>query len=364
MKITFVTPFPDMSGGIKVISIHAQLLARRGHDVSIVSQGFKKPDLKTLVRSVLKDRDFTYFKSKPSHLDYIRLPHKIINHPPPITDKDVPDADIVVATWWETAEWVMNLSDFKGAKVYFIQAHEIYDYLPKERVSATYAFPMQKITISRWLVDIMRNKYGDAETSLVPNSVDTNQFHAPPRDHQPVPTVGMLYSKVYWKGCDISLKAFELATEEIPDLRLVAFGKEAFKNQFPRGTRYYQLPPQDKIRDIYAGCDVWLCGSWEEGFGLTVLEAMACRCPAVSTKVGGPLDIIEDGVNGFLVPTGDIKGLSGKLIKVLSMPDERWKQMSEAAYRKAASYKWEDASLAFEKALQKAIKRRRQGKLG
>jgi hypothetical protein len=47
----------------------------------------------------------------------------------------------VIATWWETAEWVDRLSVSKGKKVYFIQHYEAFDYLPKERVEATWRLP-------------------------------------------------------------------------------------------------------------------------------------------------------------------------------------------------------------------------------
>ena len=50
-----------------------------------------------------------------------------------MTDVDVPDGDLIIATWWETAEWVNALSPNKGAKVYFIQHHEIF---PTFRLSA------------------------------------------------------------------------------------------------------------------------------------------------------------------------------------------------------------------------------------
>jgi hypothetical protein len=66
----------------------------------------------------------------------------------PITDKDICDADIIMATWWETAEWVAKLSPSKGTKVYFLQPYEALDYLPKGRVKSTWLLPMHKIAIA------------------------------------------------------------------------------------------------------------------------------------------------------------------------------------------------------------------------
>jgi len=71
-----------------------------------------------------------------------------------IVDSDFPDADAVIATWWETAEWVAQLSPTKGAKV-FMQGHEVFLGLPLDRVTATYHVPIHKIVVADWLVDVV-----------------------------------------------------------------------------------------------------------------------------------------------------------------------------------------------------------------
>ncbi|MGQ4650681.1 glycosyltransferase [Lyngbya aestuarii] len=364
MKITFVLPHASMAGGVRVVAIYAEHLKRRGHEVCVVSTPRTPLKVKEKFKSLLKGNGWpTDPKPGPSHLDNVDVPHKIIDHLPPVVENDLPDADLVVATWWTTAEWVASLSEAKGAKAYFIQHHEVFDYLPKDRVEATYSLPLHKITISKWLLDLMQNRYGDSHVSLIPNSVDTKQFYAPPRGKQSMPTVGMLYSPIYWKGCDISLKAFALAAQEIPNLRLVAFGNNSPSPDLPlpKGTEYVQQPQQNRIKDIYASCDVWLCGSRSEGFHLPPLEAMACRCPVLSTQVGGPVDIIENGVNGYLVPIEDHNALAKHLVKVLSLSDAEWQAMSNAAYATATRYTWDDATDLFEAALHTTVERTQRG---
>jgi glycosyltransferase involved in cell wall biosynthesis len=364
MKITFVLPVVNMSGGIRVVAIYADRLKKRGHEVFVVSTPKRRPNLRQQMRSLRRGKGWiSVTKNNSSHFDNVDVPHHVINRFRPVTNADVPDADVVIATWWETAEWVANLSEAKGAKAYFIQHHELHDYLPKERVEATWSLPMHKITISKWLVDLARTKYGDSNVSHVPNSVDTEQFYAQLRGKQAIPTVGMMYSTTNWKGCDISLKAFSLAAQNIPNLRLVAFGNQRPSSNLPLppSTEYVCQPPQSTIKDIYAKCDVWLCGSWSEGFHLPPLEAMACRCPVVSTQVGGPMDIIKDGINGYLVQTGDYTALANQLIRVLTCSNDKWQTMSEAAYTTAIRYTWDDATELFEAALYTAIERRQRG---
>ena len=365
MKITFVMGSGfSLAGGDRVIAIYAERLKKRGHDVFVISRPQQPPSLRDQMRSLLRGQGLIAVPKKlPSHFDNVDVPHALIDRWRPIVDADVPDADVVIATWWETAEWVANLSKAKGAKAYFIQHHEMFDYLPKERVAATWSLPLHKITISQWLVELARTQYGDSNVSLVLNSVDTDQFYSPPRWKQPSPTVGLLYGTASWKGCDVSFKAFSLAAHKIPGLHLIAFGAHdpAEHLPLPEGTKYIKQPAQDTIKDIYASCDVWLCGSWSEGFHLPPLEAMACRTPVVSTRVGGPLDIIEDGVNGYLVPIGDSTALGNQLIHVLTLPEAEWRKMSDAAYATATRYTWDDATELFEAALHTAIEREKRG---
>jgi glycosyltransferase involved in cell wall biosynthesis len=304
-------------------------------------------------------------QNQSSHFDNIGVPLKFIEHYRPIIDTDVPDADVVVATWWETAEWVANLSEAKGAKVYFIQAPESrFEYLPTKRVEATYSQPWHKITVSKQLVDWHQTNYGDTDIPLVRYSVDTEQFNAPPRGKQAIPTVGVMYSTVYWKGCHISLKAFTLAAKKFPNLRLIVFG--AIPNPspdlpLPPGTDYICQPPQNTLKDIYARCDAWLFGSSQlESFGLPLLEAMACRTPVIGTHGGAAPELLSEG-GGILVK--DAEDMAKAIERVCNLGDSEWRAMSDAAYATATQYTWDDATQLFEQALFTAIERWKRGEL-
>jgi glycosyltransferase involved in cell wall biosynthesis len=263
----------------------------------------------------------------------------------------------VVATWWETAEWVAELSVAKGVKAYFIQHHEIHDGQPKERVAATWKLPLHKVTISKWLSDTNQRMYGLGPIPVIHNSVDMEQFHAPARERGDPPTVGLLYSKTYWKGLALSFRAIEIARKQVPDLRVVMFGahEEVAELPLPKGANLIVRPAQDQIRDIYARCDWWLCGSLAEGFHLPPLEAMACRVPVVSTAVGGPMDIVRDGENGFLSPVGDPEALGANLTRALELSSGDWKVMSDHALGTATDYTWDDATDRFESELQRIV---------
>lgn len=354
MKITFILHSHNLSGGNRVISIYADHLQKMGHEVYIVCPELEKLTLIKYVKSLTKRKailkqDLTFYRDK-------QLNNIFLDHPPPIRDVDVPDADIVIATWWETAEWVAKLSPTKGKKVYFIQHHEVHEQQPKERVIATYSLPLHKITISQWLKDLMNNHYGDPDVHLVLNSVDTNQFQSPIRSKNINAIVGIIYNTRTWKGCDISLKAFSIAAEKITNLRLISFGNEDISPHLPLpdNCQYYIQPSQDSLKDIYSQCDGWLVGSRSEGFGLPILEAMACRTPVIATPTGAAPELLTNG-GGILVKSEDPVDMAEAIIKLCCFTDNEWLIMSNNAYKTAISYTWHDAAQLFEQALEKIM---------
>lgn len=357
MRVTFVLPAVDMSGGVRVVSIYAERLRQRGHQVAAVSTLPTPPTLREIAGSVLRGRGWPRApKSGPSHFDGLAVAHRRLNHAGPVTDKDVPDADVVVATWWETARWIHELSPAKGAKVHFVQDYEFWGGTPEE-LEATYRLPNAKIVIVGWLRDMMDKKFNQSPLALVPNSVDTDKFHAPPRGKQPTPTVGMTYALKQNKGCDISLQAYERALKHVPSLHLVSMGNDRISDRLPlpKNAEFTFQARDHKLREIYARCDAWLFGTRQEGFGLPILEAMACRTPVIGTPGGAAPDILAKG-GGILVPAENPPAMAEAIVKVCAMTEEEWRKLSDSALAVATGYTWEDATDLFEKALEQVSK--------
>ena len=244
MKVVFVLPIASMAGGIRVVATYAKALSDVGHDVTLVSLPLPPIPLRRKVKSFITGKGWPINKKIPSHLDGLGLDHRVIEKYRPILDSDVPDADVVIATWWETAEWVNSLSRSKGVKVYFVQAHEIFPFCPIDRVMATYKMPLHKITISKWLVDVMRVEYGDSDVSLVLNGVDHRQFFSAPRGKQHRPTIGFLYHEAPLKGFDVALQIVSLLEKTFPTLRVITFGSSPPGDSFklPASLEFYLAP--------------------------------------------------------------------------------------------------------------------------
>jgi glycosyltransferase involved in cell wall biosynthesis len=360
MRITLVLPYAGMAGGMRVHAIYAERLRRRGHEVLVLSQPPRRFSLGQKVWSLAAGRGWPHdWKPEPSFFDGLPVRHRVLERRRDVTAADVPDGDVVVATHWSVAQAVEALPPSKGAKALFIQGYEAPPWEINEELDASWRMDFHKIVISQWLVDLAREKFGDAGVSHVPNSVDFEQFHAPARGRQRKPTVGLLYSASPFKAIGVSLQTLKQVAVSVPDLHVVAFGADepTAALPLPADAEFVYRPAQETLRDLYGRCDVWLCGSCREGFHLPPLEAMACRCPVVSTRVGGPVDIVEEGVNGHLVEVGDWAGLAERLRQVLTLPEERWRAMSEAAFATAARYSWDDAVVRFEAALRTAMAR-------
>jgi len=365
MKISFILPTASMAGGIRVVAIYAKALCEMGHEVVLVSPPPRILPFKDKLKSIIKGKGWPTPRGTKSHLDDISVTHLILDEWRPVVDDDVPDADVIIATWWETAEWIMALSDKKGAKVYFVQHHEVHPYLPIERCKATYRFPMHKIVIAKWLENTMDCDYNDTEVDLVSNSVDHEQFFAPVRGKQNIPTVGFLYSKSSYKGVDITLEVINKLRNKFPELRVISFGsvKPVDMNELGERIEFHHSPEQDEIRDIYSKCDIWITASKTEGFNLPAMEAMACRTPVASTKAGWPEEVIEEGVNGVLVNVDDVDALSNGIASILSLSDEEWMKISEGAYQTTAESSWDVSAELFEDALKNACVRSSRGEI-
>jgi glycosyltransferase involved in cell wall biosynthesis len=357
MRITFVLPTADLSGGSRVLSIYAGGLQRRGHQVTAVSVNHWRPTLKDRVRSLLRGRGWLRQQKRgPSHFDGLPLDLRLLKHSGPVTDADVPDADVVIGTWWETVRWVSGLAPAKGLKVHFVQGYDIYGGLAED-VHAVYRLPYPKIVISNWLRDLIQSKYGQTPVATIPNSVPTDQFFAPARGKQPVPTVGTIYAIDPNRATDLALKAYDLALKELPTLKLKTMGTVKVSDELPLppGAEFTFHAREQQLRDIYSGCDAWLFTTRQEGFGLPILEAMACRTPVIGTPAGAAPELLPKG-GGVLVPHDDPAAMARAIVTICTLPDAEWRKLSDAALATATGYTWEEAVDRFDKALQSIVK--------
>jgi len=359
LRINWILPRVGVKGGVKSNRLIAEAMVRRGHEVNIAYVAKPRPwprpwRVRRFARRL--NASLRTMGRQRHHLE--RSSARLIPvHRDRIEPDDVPDADVTIATWWQTREWIEPWPASKGVKAYFIRHYEIHGGEP-ERVRATYRLPGLKLVIARWLQRLMAEEFNDPNAVLVPNGVDWTQFGAEPRGRGDPPTVGLVYSPKAFKAMDTAMHTLRLARQRMPELRILVFGSFPIARRFqpPEGIEFHLRPPQERLPELYSRADCWLLPSRSEGFGMPGLEAAACRCPVVATRCGGPEDYVEPGVNGHLVDVDDTKAMAEAIVEVLSQPEADWRQMSEASHAIARRFDWDRSAQILEKALLNAVR--------
>lgn len=125
----------------------------------------------------------------------------------------------------------------------------------------------------------------------------------------------------FQKGQDLLLDAWKIVSAVYPDWELHLYGKSNvnFLDTENLGDGIHYFPPAKNIQEKYLGSSIYVMPSRFEGFGMVLIEAMACGVPCVSFNCDyGPSDIIKDQVNGFLVDKEDVQSLADRIIDLIS----------------------------------------------
>jgi L-malate glycosyltransferase len=181
-------------------------------------------------------------------------------------------------------------------------------------------------TAERFGADRMR-----AVSRVVHNPVDLERFEPSHFDREDararlglppeVPVLAVLAQLTPWKAQDDAVRALHGLSEAGVNARLLLVGSAKFAARATRydnptyvrsleqlverlgvGERVSFLGERDDVPELLHAVDVVLVPSWEEPFGRAVGEAMAMEVPVVATSVGGPAELIDDGVEGLLLP--------------------------------------------------------------
>lgn len=149
----------------------------------------------------------------------------------------------------------------------------------------------------------------------------------------------------YQKGYDLLLQAWAEVEKHYTDWTLEIYG---MGDQTPYRHMITDLGidtnrcllngPVDDVEQVYKDSSIFVLSSRFEGFGLVLVEAMASGLPVVSFDCpAGPDEIITDGYDGLLAPSGDVKALSQKLM-LLMADEELRKRLSQNACQGAQQY--------------------------
>ena len=165
---------------------------------------------------------------------------------------------------------------------------------------------------------------------VIPNPLSFYPMVSSPLDRKIVISVGRI---TYQKGQDLLVKVWALVHEKFPDWELHLYGKEDLKvlDTVNLTNNVFHFPPEKNIEEKYLHSSIYVMSSRFEGFGMVLTEAMACGVPCVSFNCDyGPADIIENGIDGYIVEKEDIFALADKLM-LLMQDSEMRKKMGKKA---------------------------------
>ncbi|HEM3217983.1 TPA: glycosyltransferase family 4 protein [Streptococcus suis 2524] len=296
MKINFILPFKRMTGGIKVVYIYANYLVDQGHDVVcyVPMVSYKGKDQSIFYRvkaslgnTIKKERWF----EKQFKLQLV----------PIISEKFIRDADITIATAWQTAYDVNQFSEKKGKKFYFVQDFETFNGKQRE-VENSYKLPLTLITVTNSLKKKLK-EFNSKKIHVVYNGLfDEDYFHGE-KLRSPLPVLLMMYHESEHKKTQDGLEVIRRVKEKYPEIVVNIFGRR-IPEKLPDSYNVLINPPREKIFKMYRESDIYLFTSEIESWGLPVVESMANKV-AVIGRNRGALAELYNGNNATLFETVD-----------------------------------------------------------
>jgi len=227
-----------------------------------------------------------------------------------------------------------------------------------------------RFVVSEYWRKALAEDYG-IESAITYNGFDVADMAHLPRRSSRSPTVLFVGGLEARKGLEFLVLAMAGVAREVPGTRLTVVAKTGFKGTDDRRwfevlaeragvsetVEFHESVSQERLLQMYSDCDVCALPSRMEGWGLSLMEAMASRKPVVATDVGGVPELVSDGVEGFLVRPGDPKALADALVRLLNDPSLR-NRMGEAGAQTVLRYSWDETAHTVKGAYEAAIRER------
>ncbi len=206
---------------------------------------------------------------------------------------------------------------------------------------------------------LVENGVSEERIFILPNVINMNEY-GPDSSFKKEYDIAFIGRLTYVKRLDIFFKVISEVVKEIPKLKVAIIGdgedidrSKSLVKELNLENNVEFLGFRDDIKVLLNKTKVLLLTSESEGMPSVIIEAMACGVPVVSSDVGDIGDIIEDGLNGFLVEKfNEILSYKFKIIKILT--DKKvYKKMKEESLKVRNIHSVENASKIWEQIFSK-----------
>jgi glycosyltransferase involved in cell wall biosynthesis len=213
-----------------------------------------------------------------------------------------------------------------------------------------------RFVVSSFWKDALEREHG-LESRIAHNGIDLAEFSALPGRTSEGQTVLFVGGFEPRKGLEHLILAMEQIHRTLPEARLRVIAKTGFRGNDTEGwfrlladrarvghaVEFLESIDQDELLQCYSDSDVVVLPSRNEGWGLSLMEAMACGKPTVATRVGGIPELVRDGVDGVLVDPGDTAALA-KAITDLLRDDDMRSRMGAAGRERVSAFPWDETA--------------------
>lgn len=302
LRCAFVLPAMEISGGIRVALLHAEMLVKAGAQVSLFTL----------------EGEAEWYHEGDFHFPVLSAEREKLQG----------TLDLAVATMWNTAEFVEQSSKIRKKK-YLVQNFEVGFYPPgspyRIATSATYRMrsQMEYVTISKWCQNWLREEY-HTEAAYLPNGIDPSFYPKRGRDLQG--KIRILIEgdcSAEHKNVDESFRIVEQLDLEKFEIWYMSYNGNP--KSWYRVDRFLHRVPYEKTPEVYAACDILLKTSLLESFSYPPLEMMASGGYVVAVPNGGNLEYLKDGENCILYPQGNLAEAKAAIERILTDAELRKK---------------------------------------
>lgn len=237
--------------------------------------------------------------------------------------------------------------------------HNLYGWIRKQ-IFSNYIYPIfldTEVGVSQAIVDQLLNHPGaklcPGKQHLIFNGINLQKFTVKEEitvDHDKVIKIGSVGRLSEQKGFIYLVRAIPKVIKDYPNIQFIILGDGEQKNLLLEEANKFGvlefLHLEGQVPDVYTYLqqfDIFVSTSLWEGLPTAILEAAASRLPIIATNIPGNREIIEDNINGWLVPPANSNALASKIIKVLKSP-ELQKLFIDAAFKKINLFSMETVS--------------------